>query len=155
MAVRKEGSPPKCSLLFHKVLPWRPCMKHHLKGRLIVFSVWHLQAHSSSSSTRVHHGRVNGSSGGHVAGGLEDLLIHECARWHPEVVAGVPDAGDPDRVNSRSVGHSACSCYSLWAQRYCLSVTHLSPPTRPTLLVFPALPFLGLLLVPLPKEEKV
>lgn len=105
VAVRKggeEGSPSKFSLLFHKGLPWKPCMKHRLKGCLIVFSVWHLQAHSGSNCTRMHHGIVNGSSSGHMAGGREGLLINECAHWHPQGLAGGPGAGNPEQVNSRS-----------------------------------------------------
>lgn len=51
-----ERSPPKFSLLFHKVLPWKPCMEHHLKSCLIIFAGWRLQAQSSSANTRVHCG---------------------------------------------------------------------------------------------------
>lgn len=146
VAVRQgeEGNPPKFPLLFHKTSPWKPCMKHHVKSCLIIFSELDLLAHGSSTSTHTHHGQANGSSGGHVAGGLEGPLINEYAHWHTQGLVSIPSAGNPDLGScSGLVGCSADSLHSLWAQRCCLPVTHPSSPTGPTLLALLALPFLG------------
>lgn len=163
MAVRaggEEGSPPKFPLLFRKASPWKPCIKHHLKGRLIIFSGLRLLVHSSSSSTGAHHGHVNGSGWPHGRRSGRSL-ISGYAHWHPQGLVHVPAAGRPGLGNcSGPVGHSAGHCHSLWAQRDCLPVTrkvHLSSPTEPTLPALPALPALpspGLPLVPLLTQEE-
>ena len=58
VAVREgggEGNLPKFLLLFHKALPWKPCMKHHLKSYLIFFFQGGVCKHiGSSTNTHTH-----------------------------------------------------------------------------------------------------
>lgn len=88
MAVREgggEGNPPKFLLLFHKALPWKPCMKHHLKSYLIFIFQGGICKHIGSSTnthTHTHHVWVHGSSCRYMAGILEGQLIQEDVHWH-------------------------------------------------------------------------
>ena len=50
-----QANPPKFPLLFHKALPWKPCMKHHLKSYLIFFFRGGVCKHiGSSTNTHTH-----------------------------------------------------------------------------------------------------